>query len=109
MPPQSSSPCLATSVESTEPCAQTLVPMEYTDLEDVFKATKLPPHRPWDCSINLLPNAMPPKCQVYSLSNPESQAMKEYIDEALAAGYIRPSTSPAAAEFFFIEKRDGGL
>lgn len=33
----------------------------------------------------------------------------EYINEALAAGYIRPSTSPAAAGFFFVEKKDGDL
>ncbi|KAK3529961.1 hypothetical protein QTP86_009347 [Hemibagrus guttatus] len=35
--------------------------------------------------------------------------MEEYIETALAAGHIRPSTSPAAAGFFFIGKRDGGL
>ncbi|KAK3545027.1 hypothetical protein QTP86_033228, partial [Hemibagrus guttatus] len=28
---------------------------------------------------------------------------------SLTAGYIRPSTSPAAAGFFFVEKKDGGL
>ncbi len=35
--------------------------------------------------------------------------METYINEALASGYIRPSTSPAAAGFFFVEKKDGGL
>uniref|UniRef100_A0A8C1RNS1 Gypsy retrotransposon integrase-like protein 1 n=1 Tax=Cyprinus carpio TaxID=7962 RepID=A0A8C1RNS1_CYPCA len=35
--------------------------------------------------------------------------MEEYIKEALAQGYIRPSTSPAASSFFFVEKKDGGL
>ncbi|KAK3515157.1 hypothetical protein QTP70_008182 [Hemibagrus guttatus] len=35
--------------------------------------------------------------------------MEEYIETALAAGLIRPSTSPAAAGFFFVGKRDGGL
>ena len=35
--------------------------------------------------------------------------MKKYIDEALAAGFIRPSTSPAGAGFFFVGKKDGGL
>ncbi|KAK3531411.1 hypothetical protein QTP70_019261, partial [Hemibagrus guttatus] len=38
-----------------------------------------------------------------------SKAMEEYIETALAAGHIRPSTSPAAAGFFFIGKRDGDL
>lgn len=32
--------------------------------------------------------------------------MEEYIEEALSSGFIRPSTSPAAAGFFFVwEKR----
>ncbi|KAK3556384.1 hypothetical protein QTP70_008001 [Hemibagrus guttatus] len=70
---------------------------------------KLPPHRPWDCTIDLLPNAMPPKSKVYPLSRPETQAMEDYIEEALSSGFIRPSTSPAAAGFFFVEKKDGGL
>ncbi len=35
--------------------------------------------------------------------------MKEYIEEALRQGYIRPSTSPAASSFFFMAKKDGGL
>ncbi|KAK3512014.1 hypothetical protein QTP70_027615 [Hemibagrus guttatus] len=36
----------------------------YQELQEVFsktKATQLPPHRPWDCAIDLLPNAMSPK------------------------------------------------
>ncbi len=35
--------------------------------------------------------------------------MKSYIDEELAKGFIRPSTSPASAGFFFVKKKDGGL
>ncbi|KAK3541726.1 hypothetical protein QTP86_002119 [Hemibagrus guttatus] len=35
--------------------------------------------------------------------------MEDYIQEALSAGHIRPSTSPMAAGFFFVEKKDGGL
>ncbi|KAK3554436.1 hypothetical protein QTP70_023034 [Hemibagrus guttatus] len=35
--------------------------------------------------------------------------MEEYIESSLAAGHIRPSTSPAAAGFFFVGKKDGGL
>lgn len=34
--------------------------------------------------------------------------MEKYIEEALSYGFIRPSTSPAAAGFFFVEKKDGG-
>ncbi|XP_016359562.1 RNA-directed DNA polymerase homolog [Sinocyclocheilus anshuiensis] len=35
--------------------------------------------------------------------------MEEYIEEALNSGFIQPSTSPVAAGFFFVEKKDGGL
>ncbi|KAK3523737.1 hypothetical protein QTP70_009255 [Hemibagrus guttatus] len=62
----------------------------YKKLSEVFskeKATHLPPHRPWDCAIELLPNAMPPKNRIYLLSLLESKAMEEYIEEALDTGY----------------------
>jgi len=39
----------------------------------------------------------------------ETEAMEEYIQEALAMDFIRPSVSPAAASFFFVGKKDGGL
>ncbi|KAK3511976.1 hypothetical protein QTP70_027657 [Hemibagrus guttatus] len=35
--------------------------------------------------------------------------MEDYIEGALAAGHIQPSTSPAAVGFFFVGKKDGGL
>ncbi|KAK3522300.1 hypothetical protein QTP86_001906 [Hemibagrus guttatus] len=35
--------------------------------------------------------------------------MEDYIETALAVGHIRPSTSPVAAGFFFVGKKDGGL
>ncbi|KAG1926575.1 retrotransposable element [Pimephales promelas] len=105
-------PCFTTTIESPETDRAVNIPKCYHDLAKVFSKTKamqLPPHRPWDCSINLLPNAMPPKSKVYPLSRKETQAMEEYIEEALSSGFIRPSTSPAAAGFFFVEKKDGGL
>lgn len=35
--------------------------------------------------------------------------MEEYVADALCQGTIRPSSSPAAAGFFFVKKKDGGL
>ncbi|KAK3538042.1 hypothetical protein QTP70_027395 [Hemibagrus guttatus] len=104
-------PVISWYQESPE-CKPVTIPSCYQDLQEVFskaKATQLPPHCPWDCAIDLLPNAMPPKSKVYPLSRPETQAMEDYIEEALSSGFIRPSTSPAAAGFFFVEKKDGGL
>ncbi|KAL0176566.1 hypothetical protein M9458_028896, partial [Cirrhinus mrigala] len=102
----------STLVESPEPVSTQEIPAEYRAFQDVFSkqaATKLPPHRPWDCAIDLLPGAQLPKGKVYPLSIPERQAMEAYITEALNQGFIRPSTSPAASSFFFVGKKDGGL
>ena len=88
------------------------VPPEYLDLKTVFsksRAVSLPPHRPYDCPIDLLEGAMPPKGHLYSLSPAETEAMNKYISESLAAGIIRPSSSPAGAGFFFVDKKDGSL
>ncbi|KAL0170543.1 hypothetical protein M9458_035139, partial [Cirrhinus mrigala] len=97
-------PCLTTSIESPDTQVKITIPSHYQDLSEVFsktKATQLPPHRPWDCAIELLPNAMPPKSKVYPLSRMEDQAMEDYIEEALESGFIRV--------FFFVSKKDGGL
>ncbi len=86
------------------------VPEEYLDLKEVFsksRAASLPPHRPYDCAIDLVPGTSPPKGRLYSLSVPEREAMEKYISDSLAAGLIRPSSSPAGAGFFFVGKKDG--
>lgn len=88
------------------------VPTCYRDLKKVFNKTRastLPPHRPYDCSIDLFPGTSPSKGHLYSLSGPERETMKRYIDSSLAAGIIRPSSSPAGAGFFFVDKKDKTL
>ncbi|KAK3512868.1 hypothetical protein QTP70_028933 [Hemibagrus guttatus] len=100
----------STTIESRVSSTQANLAGEYQDYQDVFSqmaATKLPPHQPWDCAIDLLPGAKLPKGRVYPLSIPENKAMEEYISEALQQGFIRPSTS--ASSFFFVAKKDGGL
>ncbi len=102
----------STTVESPDSLPITPIPPEYHPYSDVFSktaATRLPPHRRWDCAIDLLPGAKLPKGRVYPLSIPERTAMEEYVKEALQQGFIRPSTSPAASSFFFVAKKDGGL
>ena len=83
------------------------MPPEYHDFCQVYskaRATSLPPHRPYDCAIDLLPGTSPPKGCLYSLSEPERKVIETYINDSLAAGIICPSTSPARAGFFFVEK-----
>ncbi|KAI2653687.1 Retrotransposon-derived protein PEG10 [Labeo rohita] len=114
LPPRVSVPLslASTRIESPEVETTAEIPVEYLDYQDVFSKqapTHLPPHRPWDCAIDLLPGALLPKGRVYPLSNLERQAMEEYIKEALAQGFIRPSTSPATSSFFFVGKKYGCL
>ncbi|KAL4007989.1 hypothetical protein ACER0C_001841 [Sarotherodon galilaeus] len=88
------------------------VPSDYHDLVPVFckdRALSLPPHRPYDCCIDLLPGASLPTSRLYSISKPEREAMERYITDSLASGIIRPSTSPLGAGFFFVEKKDKTL
>ncbi|KAK7929110.1 hypothetical protein WMY93_005505 [Mugilogobius chulae] len=93
----------------TEPPDLTNVPTAYHDLANVFskdRALSLPPHRPYDCGIDLLPGAPLPSSRLYNLSRPEYEAMEKYINDSLAAGIIRPSSSPVGAGFFFVGKKD---
>uniref|UniRef100_A0A8C6LTI7 Gypsy retrotransposon integrase-like protein 1 n=1 Tax=Nothobranchius furzeri TaxID=105023 RepID=A0A8C6LTI7_NOTFU len=88
------------------------LPLPYRDLAAVFdkrRATTLPPHRPYDMEIKLQPGTSPPRGRLFSLSPAESRAMEEYIDQALQQGFIRPSSSPGAAGFFFVRKKEGDL
>ena len=90
----------------------TLVPLDYHDLGSVFSkqhALSLPPHRPYDCAIDLLPGSPLPSSRLFNLSLPEREAMEGYIRDSLAAGIIRPSSSPVGAGFFFVSKKDKSL
>nr|XP_061799272.1 uncharacterized protein LOC133590666 [Nerophis lumbriciformis] len=73
----------------------------------IDQAKTLPPHRPYDCAIDLQPNAPLPSSRLYKVSKPEQEAMKEYITSSLATGLIRPSSSPLGAGFFFVGSRNG--
>ena len=92
--------------------AGTPLPTKYLDFEDIFnkaKASSLPDHRPYDCPIDLQPGKEPPWGPIYNLSPSELKALREYIDEHLANGFIRHSKSPAGAPIFFVKKKDGSL
>ncbi|KAI3352528.1 hypothetical protein L3Q82_005476 [Scortum barcoo] len=72
-----------------EPVDLSGVPSTYHDLQEVFskdKALSLPPHRPYDCAIELLPDAPLPSSRLYNLSRPEQEAMEKYIKDSFAAG-----------------------
>src|SRR6202040_4022781 len=47
--------------------------------------------------------------QLYSLSQTEVKALREFLDENLAAGFISSTRSPHGAPILFVKKKDGGL
>ena len=88
------------------------IPPEYHDFADVFskgKADTLPPHRPYDLKIDLEDGASPPIVPMYSLSQSEMGALRDFIDEHIRIGFIRPSNSQHGAPILFIRKKDGSL
>jgi len=90
---------------------QTL-PQEYHQFASIFsksESVKLPEHRKYDMSIEIEDGKTIPWGPIYSLSEPELKALKTYLDENLAQGYIQPSKSPCGAPIFFVKKKSGEL
>jgi len=88
------------------------IPEEYHEFADVFskaKADMLAPHRPYDLKINLEEGSTPPFGPIYSMSPSELQSLREFLDEHLNIGFIRPSHSAYGAPILFIRKKDGSL
>ncbi|KAK3554597.1 hypothetical protein QTP70_027889, partial [Hemibagrus guttatus] len=59
-----------TSIESPFRNRLLEIPTCYAPFSDVFcpkRASKLPPHRPWDCTIDLLPGEAVPRGRIYPL------------------------------------------
>lgn len=97
---------------STEPEILNQLPKELQDFADVFspkKADRLPPHRPYDHEIRLLPGKDLPFGPLYSMSRDELQALRDWLEENLKKGFIRPSSSPVASPVLFVKKPGGGL
>lgn len=88
------------------------IPSEYHDFMNLFLkkgAEQLPPHRYVDHEIPLVPDARPPFGPLYSMSTKELQVLKDYLDENLSKGFIRASSSSAAAPVLFVRKADGSI
>ena len=69
----------------------------------------LPPHRPFDHTIELKDSFVPKIAKVYLLNPAEKEACKSFIDEHLKTGRILPLKSPQGSPFFFVPKKDGTL
>jgi hypothetical protein len=85
---------------------------ELREFQDVFspkEAEKLPPHRPGDHHIELIPGGELPFGPLYGMSREELKTLREWLEENLRNGFIRPSSSPVASPVLFVTKPGGGL
>jgi len=88
------------------------IPEDYHEFADVFsksEASSLPPHRPYDLKIDLDEGAEPPLGRMYSLSGTEMTALRQFLDDNLRNGFVRPSNSAHGAPILFVKKKDGSL
>ena len=92
--------------------AEEIVDKYYANLKEAFNediANTLPEHRPYDCKIELEPDAGLHRGSIYPINQKEEKALKEYIEENLAKGFIRKSDSPAGHPVLFTPKKTGDL
>lgn len=75
---------------------------------DVFpnELPGLPTERGSVFQIKLVPGTQPIYRTPYKMAPVEQVELKKQLDELLAKGFIRPSTSPWAAPVLFVEKKD---
>jgi hypothetical protein len=86
-------------------------PEKYKDFVDVFEkinVDQLPAHSPYDYPIDLEKGHSPPFGPIYGLSEPELQALRDYLTENLAKGFVQHSKFPASTPILFV-KKDGSL
>ena len=111
----------ATGTKSTEITREAqvykevMIPDAYKEYVDVFSKKKfdtLPKRRPWDHEIHLLPGSEQDrklKGRVYLINVTKQIELEKFINENINSGWIRPSKSPIAAPFFFVQKKDAAL
>jgi hypothetical protein len=86
---------------------------EYQKFADIFSKIKnglLPPYRPIDHKMELLPDAAPLRAHpLYSMSTNQLIALKKYLTEALRKEWIVPSAAEYGSPVLFAKKPNGEL
>nr|GEU55541.1 reverse transcriptase domain-containing protein [Tanacetum cinerariifolium] len=75
-------------------------------LEDL---SGLPPARPVEFQIDLIPRAAPVARAPYRLALSEMKELSEQLQELFDKGFTRPSSSPLGASVLFVKKKDGSF
>jgi hypothetical protein len=98
--------------DDKKPNIHTIVVPEYHDYLKIFEkanTNKLPLHHPSDHTILLMDRFKPPFGPLYSLSNPELEELKCWLDENLSKGFICTLLSPTTTLILFVKKGDSLL
>ena len=83
------------------------VPKEFHEYLDVFseeKAARFPEPQTWDHKIEMKDTFVPKSFKTYNVTLQEQVELDKFLKENLDKGYIRPSQSPMASPFFFIDR-----
>ncbi|KAJ9534015.1 hypothetical protein QJQ45_027117 [Haematococcus lacustris] len=110
-PNPSTSPCSSAPAPDPPPLhpkAAALVHQYPSVFPKELPAVQDMPRRSVDHTIHLTGPAPSPR-PIYRMSQPELDQLKKQLDDLLAKGFIRPSTSPFAAPVLFVRKKDGSL
>nr|GEV72586.1 putative reverse transcriptase domain-containing protein [Tanacetum cinerariifolium] len=81
------------------------------DFSEVFPEDLLglPPARPVEFQIDLIPGAAPVARAPYRLAPSEMKELSEQLQELSDKSFIRPSSSPWGAPVLFVKKKDGSF
>nr|GEY48816.1 putative reverse transcriptase domain-containing protein [Tanacetum cinerariifolium] len=81
------------------------------DFPEVFPKdfSGLPPARPVEFQIDLIPRAAPVARAPYRLAPSEIKELSKQLQELSEKGFIRPSSSPWGASVLFVKKKDGSF
>ncbi|CCO36524.1 Retrotransposable element Tf2 155 kDa protein type 1 [Rhizoctonia solani AG-1 IB] len=85
------------------------IPTQYHEFAKVFgkeEFNKLPSHWSYDIEIKLTEEG-PLNSPLYSMTDAESVALKQWLEDELKAGKIQPSKSPISSPVMFVPKKDG--
>ena len=103
---------ISVSADDTNTLLEASMPAFYHEFEKVFDKemqSALPEHGPQDCAIKLLPNTEPRSGKLYPMSQDELQLLREYIEEMVATGKIRPGKGHAGSPVFFVKEKTGRM
>ena len=102
---------VATTVKSRQ---ETLLHLQdlLQEYKDVFPddlPRGLPPERPVDHGIDVIPGTKPISKPPYRLSHSEAAEVERQLADYLSKGFIRPSSSPWASPILLVKKKDGSM